>query len=131
MKPTLYIIMRTDIQDMNPGKAIAQACHAQADFDVAIAATKDGNTPELVLEWNAWKGDNSFGRTIVLTAELNVIKDIIANTEMSGTTVDSTYPWKNWDGEHFVSKAATCGWLFVSDVSSNDITFVKDLPLHK
>lgn len=36
--PRLYIIMRKDIQDMNPGKAMAQAAHAQADFGAFLAS---------------------------------------------------------------------------------------------
>jgi len=30
--PRLYIIMREDLQDMNPGKGMAQAAHAQAEM---------------------------------------------------------------------------------------------------
>jgi len=47
MEPTLYIIMRSDLQDMNPGKGMAQAAHAQADFDsyIFMMVGNDNNTP--------------------------------------------------------------------------------------
>ena len=32
MKPVLYILMRTDMDSMNPGKAMAQASHASNQF---------------------------------------------------------------------------------------------------
>ena len=32
MTPVLYILMRTDLNSMNPGKAMAQASHAGSAF---------------------------------------------------------------------------------------------------
>ena len=36
MEPRLYIVMRRDLWDMNPGKGMAQAAHAQSDFDAHL-----------------------------------------------------------------------------------------------
>lgn len=35
-EPRLYIVMREDLWDMNPGKGMAQSAHAQADFDAFV-----------------------------------------------------------------------------------------------
>jgi len=36
MEPTLYIIMRSDLQDMNPGKGMAQELHTHKQTLTAI-----------------------------------------------------------------------------------------------
>jgi len=135
MNPTLYIIMRSDLPDLNPGKGMAQAAHAQADFDnIVIKVTADIDFPgrEGFLEgFEKWSEDRNFGRTIVLSATEDEIDRISYAGNVAGFTVDPTYPWKNYYGEMFVTEEVTCGWIFVCDVFESDLALVKDLPLHK
>lgn len=137
MKPTLYIIMRSDIADMNPGKGMAQAAHAQADFDAYVFGIIDGNNhmvsgrSAMLIEYAEWCGEKNFGRTIVLSAPLKVINNIDINGKLSRATFDPTYPWKNYYGELQITGETTCAWMFVCDENEYDLALVEDLPLHK
>ena len=135
MEPKLYIIMRKDIPDMNPGKAMAQAAHAQADFDAYIenacgpAYRQDDTLWRAV---NAWREDRSFGVTLVLHETLVTIEQIVANTSFSGTTVDPTYPWRNFYGDVYTSNEVTCAWVFLCDQSNLDEDqYLKMFNLHR
>lgn len=130
-QPTLYLVMRSDLQDGNPGKMMAQAAHAQADFDefAAIARTNDHVFAQYHDEW---KEDRSFGRTLVLEGTLEQIADIAAASTEAGVTVDPTYPWRNWYGDIFLTEEVTCGWAFVHERSpSHLMEKLKELPLHR
>lgn len=137
MEPTLYIIMRADIPDLTPGKGMAQAAHAQADFDakmLEIAHNPDfENREEILLDYNDWASSYNFGRTIVLSATEEKIREVVVRGTVAGITIDPTYPWRNYYGETFITEELTCGWLFVpSTISiSGDVNLTKDLPLHK
>ena len=133
MKPTLYIVMRDDIPDMNPGKGMAQAAHAQADFEAwtRVIYEEEAQFSELVECLNEWKEDRTFGRTLVLHATAKQIEDLVKNTSFSDTTVDPTYPWRNHYGQLFVSEEMTCAWVFMCDRCDNtEIALIKEFPLH-
>lgn len=132
--PRLYIIMRRDIQDMNPGKAMAQAAHAQADFDAwarVIKQQPDQYGP-LIAEFDRWKENRSFGVTLVLHENLEQIKEITRNTFFSDVTVDPTYPWRNYYGDVFTSEEVTCAWVFLcSESGANEEQYMKQFNLHR
>lgn len=133
MEPTLYILMRSDIQDMNPGKAMAQVAHAQADFDRWITDLMDrhiDNRAELS-QVRVWKDGRSFGRTLVLSATKAEIEAVALATQFAGVTVDPTYPWRNYYGDVFLSNEVTCGWMFLCDVNADNKSLVENLKLHK
>jgi len=140
MEPTLYIIMRSDLQDMNPGKGMAQAAHAQADFDsyIFMMVGNDNNTPvdlsgkkAVLIDYAEWCGVRNFGRTIVLEGTQDQIADIAAQGKHSGITVDPTYPWKNYYGELYVTEEVTCGWAFISYGNTEDLELTAKLSLHR
>jgi hypothetical protein len=134
MAPRLYIIMRKDIQDMNPGKSAAQAAHAQADFGAWMHMIKQqpDQYGELLAEFDLWQEDRSFGVTLVLHETLESIKDIIARTTFSGMTTDPTYPWRNYYGDVFTSKEVTCAWVFLCNQSfSGEEELMKQYKLHQ
>ena len=134
MEPTLYILMRSDIQDMNPGKAMAQAAHTQADFDEYV---EDNCAPDYLQGdplWSAvsnWREDRSFGRTIVLEATEEKIRSVTEICAHGGYTIDPTYPWRNYYNEVFVSEELTCGWVFIGEDNAEDKTLIEDLKLHR
>ena len=134
MAPRLYIIMRRDIQDMNPGKSAAQAAHAQADFDAWTRVIKQqpDQYGDLIAEFDVWKEDRNFGVTLVLHETLATINQIVDNTTFSAVTVDPTYPWRNWYGEMFFSNEITCAWVFVCGESNpQEEEYMKQFKLHQ
>jgi len=133
MTPTLYCLMREDLQDLNPGKGMAQAMHAQADFDEWVTKNKNSGHIPFIKEW---KEDRSFGRTLVLEASFDQISNIIAiamcTAEPADVTVDPTYPWRNYYGKLFVTSEVTCAWVFACDITpQNVLDELRKLSLHK
>lgn len=127
MTPRLYIIMREDIADMNPGKGMAQAAHAQADFDT-YAESRYTND-EFRVAHLSWSEDRTFGVTLVLSATLTEMNNIRTNILHSDLTVDPTYPWKNWYGKMFTSSEVTCMWAFVW--TDEELEYMKQFKLHQ
>lgn len=120
MTPRFYIIMREDIANMNPGKAIAQGSHAQAAFMVEKLVKEKFSTPYEKSAFEDWmeQGDG-FGTTITLVAPLDTIVDIrneaMCNQETAhngGMVVDTSYPDVNYYGVRFLRETVTCGWFF-------------------
>lgn len=146
-QPTLYIIIRSDIQDMNPGKAIAQGSHATSDFhnwaaDTSAAVVKNfsAKSPpndahvklckQLCQSISNWQEDRSFGRVLTVEATFEQMQQIIEAPGVHGEmTLDPTYPWRNHYGETFLSPEITCGWVF--DMGHHDNAALKSLPLHR
>lgn len=132
MKPILFILMRSDMDSMNPGKAMAQAAHAATAFEKKIA-TYGGEYAELYKEW-AGSTPQGFGTKIVLDAgnESN-INEILFDAERSGELVvydiinDPTYPIRDGSVVHYIP-VNTCAYVFtdVENWSPN-----KKYSLHK
>lgn len=127
MEPRLYIVMREDLWDMNPGKGMAQAAHAQALFDLY-----DHGHNGCLESYSEWRGDGSaclgFGVTTVLTATLDEFELILRNTKHNGVVTDPTYPYRNYYGKMFTSKEVTCIWTFVT--TEEELEFMKQWKLH-
>ena len=133
MTPTLYCLMREDLQDLNPGKGMAQAMHAQADFDQWV---DDHPGSEYMPYIAQWKEDRSFGRTLVLESTLEQIGEITAialGTDLPvGVTVDPTYPWRNFYGKVFLTSEVTCAWVFACDLTPPQLLEdLRKLSLHR
>jgi len=117
MTPVLYILMRNDMDSLNPGKAIAQGSHATNDFEYNITSETDNITDAV----KAWKdeGFESFGTCIVLGATENQIGMIVDSVETiyglaASDIIDPTYPITDGDTLHFLP-VMTCAWLFAED----------------
>ena len=134
MTPTLYCLMREDLQDLNPGKGMAQAMHAQADFDEWVSKNPNSPFQSFIKEW---KEDRSFGRTLVLESTLRDMDNLImiygaGITLPMGLTVDPTYPWRNFYGKVFLSEEVTCGWVFACELTPQPILDeLRKFSLHK
>lgn len=126
-KPRLYIIMRKDISDMNPGKGMAQAAHAQADFDdqLIYGLTESDLIKNLYADW---REDRTFGTTLVLSETLESMEYIGRNVEFAHMIVDPTYPFRNFYGELFVKPEITCMWVFPMD--DEEVDFMQQFNLH-
>lgn len=125
--PRLYCLIREDIQDLNPGKAAAQAMHAQS----LASITFDNNHPALE-EWIQWLDEGKgFGTTICLSVMKADLEDL-APTPISGVVIDPTYPWKNFYGQVFTTPEITCGWYFRCSMSTNEeLEHINSLELYR
>lgn len=140
----LYILMRTDLDSMNAGKAIAQGCHAANVFawnmqnridslpkttTQPMASKEDLAHIENFRGWQEQAGE--FGTTITLHGNINQIKVALtcaeANGYDTGIVIDPTYPIRDGQITHLIS-IETCGYVFArrSDVQ----WFMGHLELH-
>ena len=128
----LYCLMRTDMASMNPGKAMAQAMHAQADASDVLDAH-----PAWSSEWREWKNQaGTFGTTIVLGGSIENIHaallragrvNVAGKCLPSGLVHDPTYPLVDGSVLHLIP-VNTCGWIFgPADIIS---LLTSDMGLH-
>ena len=116
MTPVLYILMRTDLDSMNPGKAMAQASHASNAF---VSNAEPGYNVDEEL-FNAWKESTTQGFGTVLVIEVNEaqMRTAVEIAESFGVDKfpcdiihDPTYPLQDGDITHFIP-VDTCGYIF-------------------
>lgn len=105
--PVLYILMRTDMDSMNPGKAVAQGSHATAQF---INTVGDNEL------FRAWQQEgNWFGTTITLGVTGWQLEKLVEFAEdadyVTGLTVDPEYPLRDGSVLHLLP-LPTCGYVF-------------------
>lgn len=108
--PILYILMRADMDSMNPGKGMAQAAHAANQFSFS-PLNRD--------EHDKWAHFNGYGTTVVLAVDSEGdLKDAISGARDEGfdaaITVDPSYPVRDGAVTHLIN-IATCGYVFVPD----------------
>lgn len=113
----LYILVRTDIAQLNPGKLGAQAAHAGTQFVFDSWDVGNDELNENVHEWRM-QGGGGFGTKITLAATEEQIRETVMNMQttynlQAGLVVDPTYPMTNYFGEFFTREELTCGYVFV------------------
>jgi len=125
--PYLYILMRSDLESLNPGKMVAQGAHAANQFthnmeafQEAVAA--DGDSPNAKQNYLAnlfaqWKTStpHGFGVTICLDVsgyQLPLVVEAANNFRCSaGVTHDPSYPLQDGRTLHLLP-LDTCGFVF-------------------
>ena len=116
MTPVLYILMRTDMDSMNPGKAMAQASHASNAF---VSNAEPGYNVDEEL-FNAWQESTTqgFGTVLVLGVNEAQMRTAVEVAESFGVDKfpcdiihDATYPLQDGDTTHFIP-VDTCGYIF-------------------
>lgn len=128
MEPRLYIVMRRDLWDMNPGKAMAQAAHAQADFTAYINRLLwDEKLDSSIVA--AWQETRNFGTTLVLHEPFDKFGLISMNVAHWGFVTDPTYPYRNHYGEVFTRSEVTCMWVFA--YTEAELEYMRQWDLHK
>lgn len=142
--PVLYLFVFMDVPDMNPGKAMAQCCHAGNDLESRIAQLRrewkgDGLDPR-VAAFEDWKAQAlTFGTTIVLETTENdwVEWDPTAGDVdlLWGDVRDPTYPIRNYYGDVHLIDRRTLGWMFLpkgkNGLSEPIREYVNSLKLHR
>ena len=129
--PTLYILMRTDMASMNPGKGMAQAAHAANAFVFETGERLTGYD-----QWAGFEHDTSqgFGTTIVLDAgdeeSLKKVISLAQGQEFAANTVtDITYPVRDGRVTHLIN-TITCGYVFTPCRIAHPVPALASLPLH-
>lgn len=125
MKPKgiFYILMRTDMASLNPGKAMAQAAHAGSAMEKDIYQYAANS--ELRKMYIRWKGQTSqgFGTTIVLGAGWDEFAKMLdfCHLEMPfgemyhhGAVTDPTYPIQDGQVTHLIN-VRTCMYVFCQE----------------
>lgn len=123
--PVLYILMRTDLDSMNPGKAMAQASHASNQF---VANTDMNNTL-----YGQWKGAKTFGTVLVLEVDEQALRYTINDCRdlpfECGIIHDPTYPLRDGDTTHYIP-LDTCGYVFGNKDDPALQELLSDFELH-
>jgi peptidyl-tRNA hydrolase len=108
----LYILMRTDLASMNPGKACAQATHAANQCVYDVRHTDDLWLHSLLV---AWEGDRGFGTCIVLGVTGTQMAELVQRMTSHGihakTAHDPSYPLRDGDVTHLIP-LDTCAYAF-------------------
>lgn len=130
----LYLLARTDIPQMNPGKLGAQVAHAATQFVFDVLAS---NNEDLRTEMNAWaaQGGGGFGTKITLAATEEQILDVVNSMEQlglqAGLVVDPSYPMTNHFGEYFTRSELTCGYAFAPTYTpAAALEYLRQFSLH-
>ena len=109
-----FVLMRTDLASMNPGKAVAQGTHAASDFESKLREADDESVKAAFAKWRASTG--TFGTTITLGVNERELREIVANLQTAGYYAniihDPTYPLLDGEVCHLIP-LDTCGWAFV------------------
>jgi hypothetical protein len=129
MNSRFYIIMRRDLWDLSPPKAMAQAAHAQADFEAHLFPQSIPDAKEFCDAVIEWREQRNFGTTIILHETLETFGKISMNVAHWGYTTDSSYPYRNWYGEMFTRSEVTCMWVFA--YTENELEYMRQFNLHK
>jgi peptidyl-tRNA hydrolase len=153
--PVQYVLMRTDLPSMNPGKAMAQANHAASAFWFYMNVTADsGTAKEQYKQWAA-ETKQGFGTTIVLAVVKEEMYQLVNTATLKGLyasiVIDPTYvykvdneiaalidpkihtapPFRRETDTVMFRREETCAWIFTPD--KNDpvvIELLGALPLH-
>lgn len=128
--PRLVVIVRTDLQSLNPGKGMAQACHAANEM---VWRIRSGDLPMIASEWlRQWEAESGrgFGTTIVLganEAQMRKRVDIARRLNLiAGVVVDDTYPLQDGGVTHLIP-LATCAYIFGPTEDTRLATYGLDL----
>lgn len=123
--PRLYILMRTDLASMNPGKGMAQAAHAANAF-VEKARFFGKNI-------SAWtqQTQQAFGTTLTLAVDNeDDMEKLVLTADATGyladMILDPTYPVRDGGVTHLLP-INTCAYVYSPDGSP---WFLSTLPLH-
>ena len=148
-----YIIMREDLPSLNPGKAMAQAAHAQGVAETFFTYIGNEHRKASWIEWKK-QGYGGFGTTIVLgnqysggpnkgnflnvddigeLAHVNVYPKPDGPRYYTSAIKDPTYPIRDGNTIHLVKDVITCASIFIDDMTDihpSTQTFLRNFNLY-
>jgi Peptidyl-tRNA hydrolase PTH2 len=126
-EPVLIILMRNDLDSLNPGKACAQASHAANQMAQTLTGfgTSVKPTPYWQQTFNRWSsGADGFGTCLVYADSWGNIESCIDNWMLiniiTGKLLDPSYPLKDGDVTH-TFPLYTCAWLFGDRIDLQEV----------
>lgn len=112
--PRLYVLMRTDLASMNPGKAVAQGAHAANQCAHELLLSGDDDQLDLLGEWEDQTG-HGFGTTITLGVSEAQMRSAVLVARALGLHArvihDPTYPLIDGETLHLLP-LDTCAFVF-------------------
>lgn len=113
----LYILVRNDMESMNPGKAIAQGSHATSRFHRRMEVDAAGT--EQFAAYNEWCAESSsgdFGTVLTLAVSsgeqlVNAVTFAKQFGLVAGVAHDDTYPLRDGEMTHYIP-VDTAGYIF-------------------
>ena len=121
MNPVLYILMRTDLESLNAGKAMAQAAHAGNALEyMALESSEFDPGAGIYSAYQAWKNQTSqgFGTTIVLGGSMSLISMDVKRLQgfgyLADVVHDPSYPIRDGSVTHLIP-LDTCAYVFAPD----------------
>lgn len=117
--PYLYILMRQDLDSLNPGKKVAQGAHAanQFVFEFKRDSEKPSYPARMLGLFDQWQSSTpqGFGVTICLGIDGNKLPMVIGAAKKmnlpAGVTHDPSYPVTDGLVTHLIP-LDTCGYVF-------------------
>lgn len=96
-----YVLMRTDLASMNPGKAMAQSHHNYGALKRAVRDSRDGELKKQYLAWQETT-EQDYGTVIVLGGSGDDIDWVLTDAKRSKARVVCGWVWDDkyplWDG---------------------------------
>lgn len=130
----LYILVRTDMDSMTPGRIAAQCAHAANQFVWYIPYTERASLKHHYEIWRKQTG-NGYGTTVVLNAgNKEQLQSVKAKLSMSnlytyGVVIDPEYPIRDGEVTHIIKNVETCAYAFFIGDDLDDDTLLEDLEL--
>ena len=112
--PAFYILMRGDMDSLNPGKAVAQGTHAQSVFDQdMLDPTLPNAVGDLYAQWLAQGGKFGTAITVEVTErQLHQVAEFAQRAGFpAGVVLDDSYPLLDGRTLHLIP-VHTCGYVF-------------------
>ncbi len=117
--PVLYILMRSDMESLNPGKAVAQGVHAGHQFVHDMTVPPFGiphHHAKILEQYELWKEETGiFGVTVTLDVDAHSLPGVVDFARragfLAGVTHDPSYPIKDGEITHELP-VDTCGYVF-------------------
>lgn len=129
-EPYLYILMRSDLDSLNPGKMVAQGAHAANQFAFEMVKVRqsinrlkeleadlDRNELRKLALFNQWETSTpqGFGVTITLDVTGTILPLVVEAAQRmdlpAGVTHDPSYPIRDGEITHLIP-LDTCGYVF-------------------
>lgn len=128
-----YVLMRTDLASLNPGKAMAQSHH---NYGALKRVVRDSGSAELKKQYLAWQKttEQDYGTVIVLGGTERGIDDALAYARRIKANVacswvwDFSYPILDGDVVHAL-RLHTNAFVFGTKLDCHDI--IKSFELHE
>lgn len=123
----LYVVPRTDMASMTPGKSMAQVSHASNQFSILMENNAKAGVMDLT-DYDQWMGTKGFGTAIILSANGTprnqdvLFKEAVERLEkegiIAGLTVDDSYSVSDGITTHYIPNVITAMFYFATSEQS-------------